>query len=61
MSCSSEEIDKLVINISIKTYGSERATKGENVEKILGNQVVLAPTHKLDLFLEVGDSGVDAS
>ena len=36
-SCGSEDIDKLVINIPIKTYGSERATKGKDVKKVLRN------------------------
>ena len=57
----SEDVHKLVINVLIKTYGSKRAAKWENVEKVLRDQVVFAPTRKLDLFLEVGDPWVDTS
>ena len=60
-SCCSEDVNKLVINVSIKTYCSKRVTKGKNVEKVLRNQVMFTPTRKLDLFLEVGDPWVDAS
>ena len=60
-SCGCEDIDKLVINIPVETYCSKRATKGENVKKVLRNQMMFTPTRKLDLFLEVGDPWVDAS
>ena len=61
MSCSSEDVDKLVVNILIKTYCSERAAKWENIEEILRDQVVFTPTCKLDLFLEIGNSWVNVS
>ena len=61
MSGGSEDVDKLVINVPVKTYCSKGTAKGENVKKVLRNQVVFTPTCKLDLFLEVGDSWVNAS
>ena len=36
-SCGSEDIDELVINVPIETYGSNWATKGKNVKKVLRN------------------------
>ena len=37
MSCSGKDVNKLVINIAIKTYCSERAAERENVQKVLRN------------------------
>ena len=56
MSCSSKEIGELVINIMIKPYCSKGMTKGEDIKKVLRDQVVFTPICKLNLFLEVGDS-----
>ena len=55
MSCSSEEVSELGINVMIKPYCTEAATKWENVKEVLQNQVVFTPIGELDLFLEVGD------
>jgi len=55
-SCCVEDVDKLVINVMIKTLSAEESTKGKDVQEVLRNQVMFAPIHKLNLFLEIGDS-----
>ena len=37
MSCGSEDISKLIINVTIKSYGSEGMAKGKDVKKVLRN------------------------
>ena len=59
--CCVEEINKLKINVTIKTLSTEESTKVEDIQEILRNQVVFAPICKLDLFLEIGDSWVSLS
>ena len=51
----------MVNNVIIKSYCSKGITKGKNVQKVLRDQVVFTPTHKLNLFLEVSDPWVDLS
>ena len=55
-SCCVEEINKLKINVSIETLSAEKATKREDVQEILRNQMMFAPIGELNLFLEIGDS-----
>ena len=59
--CCVKEVDKLEINVAIKTLSAEESTKVEDIQEILRNQVMFTPIRKLDLFLEIGDSWISLS